>query len=183
MPDSKLQTVSCQNLYFLVPHLRQEPLIISAFFRPPYSFPFSRRRHQGGARWDSPSGQGRRVLWTGSRKPEGGQEDVFRGAERTRRAGNMEPLYSSKRTSRTRRARAGTKPGWASLSPWAGASSSVGEWYPVLPSGRCSWDQSPSSSFGRDAQVRGGRRGPTWCRRHGPMPPDSPKAVTSCWVD
>lgn len=59
------------------PSSEAEPLITLSLQASPYSFPFSLQAcHQGGARWDSPSGQGR----GGScdRKPEAG-----RGAVRT----------------------------------------------------------------------------------------------------
>uniref|UniRef100_A0A4W2CBJ4 Lysozyme like 6 n=1 Tax=Bos indicus x Bos taurus TaxID=30522 RepID=A0A4W2CBJ4_BOBOX len=62
-------------------------------------FLLSRRRHQDGARWDSPSGQGRRVLRPEAGSRKGGCEDVFSGSRSgTRRGQATWSRCTSKRT-------------------------------------------------------------------------------------
>ena len=169
-PDSMLQTAFCQNLYFLVPHLKQNLWLHLAFFRPPYSFPFS---FLAGVTRMARVGTALAGRGGGScdRKPEAG-----RGAVRTCSveagagpggAGNMEPLYQQTHKWGTRRARAGTKPGWASPSPLGWGLGRLPEWRPSPSLRALPWGPARKGSvFGRDAQVCGGRRVLPGARRH-----------------
>ena len=187
MPDSKLQTVSCQNLYFLVPHLRQNLWLHLAFFRPPYSFPFSLL---AGATRVARVGTALAGRGGGScdRKPEAG-----RGAVRTcfveagagpGGAGNMEPLYQQTHKWGTRRARAGTKLGWASPSPLGWGLGRLPEWRPSPSVRALPWDQLGRAQslavMPRSAAAGGSDLVPATLGR---MPSGISKAVTSCWVD
>lgn len=121
----KLQTVSCQNL-LPRPSSEAEPLITHSLLQASLLIPFlpSRRRHQGGARWDSPSGQGREGPVTGSRKPEGelwGR--VSWKPERDPAGPATWSRCTSKRTSEGRGGHGlGRSQAGRALVPWAGAS-------------------------------------------------------------
>ena len=122
-----------------------EPLITLSLLQASLLVPFllSRRRHQDGARWDSPSGQGRRVLRPEAGSRKGGCEDVFGGSRSgTRRGQATWSRCTSKRTSEGRVGHGlGRSQAGRALVPWARASVVCQNGGLVLPYGRCRGDQ------------------------------------------